>query len=420
MKTFLLTLLLPACLLLPAAHAASDKVVAIVNEEVITASMVAPRTELLIRQMGATNLTPQQRDVLGKRTLGKMIDEELARQYATQVGIGVAPVEVKQAIAQLAETNPNFGTVRKGLEAQVDEQMKAELLWSKVVGQVLRPQVEVSTGEIDQLINDMLKSRHVLEREISQIYMGVEDPSQEERVRTQMEAVLAELKSGKDFDSLARAHSEDASSAANGGRMGWYANGELNPQLEEALNTLKPGTGAESISTVVRTPLGFHILRLDNARTTKPIETGPVTEFNLVAIGRPVDPSETVQAALADVKATTAQFSKAFAVEALPSDSNFTAKWPQTRALGWMPPTSLQAAIQQAVQGLQPGQWSAPLQMPEGVGAIHVLGQRQTIAPELEKYRARVRDHLVANRLDLASRRLTRELRQRAFVDVRW
>jgi peptidyl-prolyl cis-trans isomerase SurA len=418
MKTFLLALAMAACAI--TSHAASDKVVAIVNEEVITASQVAPRTELLIRQMGATNLTPQQRELLGKRTLGKMIDEELARQYATKLGLGVAPVEVKNAIARLAETNPNFEAVTKGLEKEAGEQVGAELLWGKVVAEVLRPQIEVSNGEVDQLINDMLKSRHVLEREISQIYMGVEDPSQEDRVRAQAEQVLAELKAGKDFGELARAHSEDATSAANGGRMGWFATGELNPQMEDALSTLKPGTGAESISGLIRTPLGFHIVRLDNARTTKPINTGPVTEFNLVAIGRPLAASETTAAALADVQATTAKLTKGFAIESLATDSAFLEKWPQTRALGWMAPGSLQAAIEQAVQNLKPGQWSAPLQMPDGVGAIHVLGQRQSIAPELEKYRARVRGHLTTNRLDLASRRLTRELRQRAFVDVRW
>jgi peptidyl-prolyl cis-trans isomerase SurA len=92
--------------------------------------------------------------------------------------------------------------------------------------------------------------------------------------------------------------------------MGWFASGELNPQLEDALDKLQPG----QYSGIIRTPLGWHIIRLDNVRATKPLEAN---EDNMA------------------------------------------------------------------------------------------------------EYRARVREHLTANRLELESRRLMREIRQKSFVDIR-
>lgn len=409
-------LLLAALLLTaPLAHALTDRVVAIVNDQIITQSTVAARARLLERQMGLANPTPVQQEALAKRTLSNLIDEELQRQYAAKVGVTVTDAEVKETVSKMATSNPQFAALTKGLETAAGEQMAAEIRWSKIVGQLLRPSINVSNIEIDQLIGDMMKSRHVLEREIAQIFMSVD--ADEAATRKRMEGLLGQLRDGADFATLARTYSEESTSAAQGGNMGWFAGGELNPQLEEALAKMNPG----DVSGLIRTPLGLHIVKLENVRTTKPTSTEPVTELNLAMVARPLAEGEDADKAIATFKSNVIKaYGKPAEVTSALADTAFTDTYSASSSLGWVQAENLQSALQQAVGNLKPGNWSTPLTFNGNVGALYLLDTRQTIPAQLTQYRERVREHLTANRLELETRRLQRELRQRAFVDIRW
>ena len=417
MRHLLILLALAAGALAFPAHAASDRVVAIVNDQVITESTVRARALLLERQMGAKNLTPAEHEILAKRTLASLIDEELAKQYADSLKISVSDAELKAAVADLSKNNPNFEPVTRGLEGYAGDQISGELRWNKITTQVLRPQIEVTNADVDQLINDMLKSKHVLEREISEIFMAVDDQGKEAAVRAKMQDVLAQLKAGKDFGALARSSSEEPNSASQGGSMGWFASGELNPQLEEALNAMKPG----DVSGLVRTPLGFHIIRLDNVRTTTPINTAPVTQLHLVMVARPPGDKENPADALKSVRGEVIKTrQKPFEVTNAMADAAFKARWSASSDLGWVEASNLQSALQQATQSLKVGEWSEPMSFNGNVGALYLLETRQTVSKDLESYRDRIRQHLGQNRMELASRRLIRQLREKAFVDIRW
>ncbi|MCP5404800.1 MAG: peptidylprolyl isomerase [Pseudomonadaceae bacterium] len=395
------------------AHAATDRVVAVVNDQIITLSNVAARTHLLERQMGLANPTPPQQEALGKRTLAKLIDEELIRQYGSHMGITVTDAELKQAITTISDKDPNFAPLTKGLENAAGEQLAAEILWDKITAQLIRPSVNISNLEVDQIIEDMTKSRHVVEREISQIFLAATD---EKEAAKRMETIKAELAGGADFATLARTYSEDTS-AAQGGHMGWFAGGELNPQLEDALDKMQPG----QTSNIIRTPLGLHIIKLDNLRTTKPVSTEPVTEMNLILVSRPLTEGESADdAAKAFGKNVIDAYAKPDAVQAAVADPAFKVTYSGTSNLGFINPANLQSAMQQAAAGLKPGRWSAPFTTTDSVGALYLLGTRQAIPPQLTQYRERVRAHLTQNRMELETRRLQRELRQRAFVDIRW
>lgn len=397
------------------AHATTDRVVAIVNDQIITYSNVVARAALLERQMGLADPTPAQREALAKRTLSTLIDEELQRQYAQQTDIAASDDEVKTAINKAAEANPGFATLTKGLETATGEQVAAEIRWSKIVGQLLKPSITISNAEIDQLIADMAKNRHVLEREIAQIYMNAD--TDEAAARARMDDLLGQLRNGADFATLARTYSEDADSAAQGGNMGWFAGGELNPQLEEALGKMNAG----DVSGLIRTPLGLHIVKLVNVRTTKPVDTQPVSELNLVMVARPMAENETAEAANDDfTNKVIRTYTKPDEVISALTDTTFSATYSASSNLGWVQAGKLQSALQQAASSLKAGSWSDPITFNGNVGALYLLESRQSISPQLTQYRERVREHLTTNRLELESRRLQRELRQRAFVDIRW
>lgn len=90
------------------------------------------------------------------------------------------------------------------------------------------------------------------------------DAKQKEKLRPKAEAVAQESRSGKDFAELAKKYSEDPS-AAQGGEVGWVTQGQMIPSLDQAAFALKKG----EVSGVVESPLGYHILKVEELREEK-------------------------------------------------------------------------------------------------------------------------------------------------------
>ncbi|HEX2858732.1 MAG TPA: peptidylprolyl isomerase [Alphaproteobacteria bacterium] len=253
------------------AHAApaafGDSIVAVVSTTVISGRELQQRVALTSRQLGGDkSLSEADKKYIENKSLVILIDEELQRQFAAANGITVTPEDLKRYRAAVGE-QVDLTKLGKGLEDPLKRKMEAEIRWQKIIAEIVRPRINISQAEIDQLIAGMLKGRHVVERDISQILLAVNDKAEEEKKHQKIIEIADKLKNGAKFEDMAKQFSED-DSAKNGGKMGWFASGELNPQLEEALDKLEPG----QVSGIIRTPLGWHLIRIDNSRTTKPLE----------------------------------------------------------------------------------------------------------------------------------------------------
>jgi peptidyl-prolyl cis-trans isomerase SurA len=422
MKNIFIALVLAACSS-PLYAAQTDRVAAVVNDQIITQSQLEARCTLEARAQNLTELTAVQRRSLCRRTLAGLIDQELQRQYAVRVRLEVQPTELIGARQQLEKQGAlgpgGWAGFSRGLETAAKDKLTADLRWQKIVETTIRPGINVATTEVDQLIADMARKRQVTEREISQIMVAADDaegPEAVEKAKEKIDTIATKLKAGGNFAELARAFSDDKT-GLNGGRMGWFASGELNPQLEDALDKLTVGT----ISAPIRTPLGWHLVRLDNQRETKPIDTQPVTErqFFLIAASTPSD-TDAAKALEANLKTATAKLDNPVAVAGYVADSATLKQFPASAALGWLPVTDLQAGLQPVATATKDGAFSLPTRFAGNTGVLYVAGTRTTMPKQLETYRERVRQHLGQSRTELASRKLMRELRQRAFVDMRF
>lgn len=130
-------------------------------------------------------------------------------------------------------------------------------------------QIQVSEKEIEEFYKTQretrfhqpksVRLRHILFR----VPIGA-DPQHKERIRLKAEGVLREARAGKDFAQLAKDYSED-SSAAQGGDIGFFTQGQMLPTLDKAAFALKKG----GISNVLETSLGYHILKVDEAREVR-------------------------------------------------------------------------------------------------------------------------------------------------------
>lgn len=394
-----------------------DRVAAVVNDKVITTTDLQQRFQFTLKKLNA-ELSDAEKNSLFRRTLAGLIDEELQSQYARQNRLVVSPLEIRRAITYAEQANgwPTgyFYELSKGYETTAMAQLTSEIQWTKIIESTIKPRITIANTEIDRLIQKMLSGSHVVEREISQIFMTVEESSKEAQVLERIEKVYAQLQEGVAFAKLARAFSED-SSAPRGGYMGWFATGELAPALEDVLATLTPG----SVSRPIRTPLGWHIMKLDRQRKTNPLSMDPVTEWELYQINFNTTAEMDKDQLKDQANALRKELNSLEAVQRFIVENKNTPAHAGSTLLTWRPVEDLPAEIQTHASRLQSKRMSPLIETESGWVLVYPTGARQKMSEKLDEYRTRVRTHLEKVQIEMASRRFMRDLRRQAFIDIR-
>ena len=198
---------------------------------------------------------------------------------------GDRPVHVDRGVeAQLGQLRGSYPTdqaFQQGIAAQgltieqVRQQARTNLLVQKVIDTEIASKVVVQDAEVGAFYQQNLErfkqgdSVHA-----SHILIGLpQNPTVEQRTeaKSKAQAVLKQVRGGGDFAALARAESQDRGSAQNGGDLGFFSKGQMTPAFEEAAFATKPGT----VSGIVETPFGFHIIKVQERRGPRP---APLTE----------------------------------------------------------------------------------------------------------------------------------------------
>lgn len=419
MKRFLVHgVVMCAALLAGSVFAANDRVVAVVNDQIITLGQLEARTMLNMRQAGMNNANADQRMAMRKRTLAGLIDEELQKQYAQERGTDVGNPELLQAkeVARERMGEAKWSELTKGYEKAADEKLLAEIRWQQILDRNIRPKVVVSDAEADKLIEDLAKSRHVLEREISMILLNPTEGKEDGGQLKKLQEIKERVAGGANFSEEAKAYSEDKS-AVSGGALGWFASGELNPELEEALDKMQPG----QVSEPIRTPMGWHLIKLENVRTTKPItSSGPVTQLELYMLATPVvSDTAAMEAKEKLFEEATKTFNKPQEVRDYFTKKQYGETFSASGVLGWAELAELQPNLQEALKDVKIGEWSGPVAIADTTARIYVAASKREVPAQVTAMRAKVVENIGAQRMELAARKFMRELRQKAFVDVR-
>lgn len=249
-----------------------DGIAAIVNEDIITITEVReamqPETEQLSRQYSGLSLD-QQVQASFKRTLTGLVDVQLQLARARHLNLRVSEEDVNHQIDALKKQNDvadeQFLQLLKtrGLTLEVYKKQVAEsLLITKVVNAEVRSRLTVLDSELQETYRAKQEQYQVAGGQtvshILFLFPPYASEQDEQRLREKAESVLQQLRNGGQFTALARQYS-DGPSAETGGLLGTFKPGELLPGFEEAAAQLQPG----QISDVVRTRIGFHIIRLE-------------------------------------------------------------------------------------------------------------------------------------------------------------
>ena len=243
-------------------------IAAVVNNEAISIPDLVARIDVAIvasRLRASEDLRRQ----LAPQVLRSLIDERLRVQEAERLGVTVSEAEMESARRTVEQRNgiaagglDDF-LRRQGLDvAAVADQLRAEILWSKLVRGRLSGVVSVGEGEVDEALARLEANRGRPEYRVAEIFLAVESIEQEDEVRTAATSLYEQLNAGGSFDQIARQFSQSAT-AAVGGDIGWVLEGELPSEIEAALAQLQPGT----VARPVRAFDGYYIVSLIDRRT---------------------------------------------------------------------------------------------------------------------------------------------------------
>ena len=271
MKRFIFTLLAVVVLALPAvpAYAArTETIAAVVNNDAITANDLEERMRLIMVSSGMPD-TPEVIEKLTGQVLNMLVDEQLMLQEAARLKITVSQEDVDKGFTTIAEQNnmnlQQFREVmrRSGVSPRaMEHQIKAQMAWGKVVQQKLRPTVSITDLEVDSMMEHLRQSVGKNEYLIGEIFLPVDNPSDEGNVSQLARKLTQEMLQGKaPFPRVAGQFSQSASSK-RGGDVGWMQEGQMAPEVEEVIQRMNEGDLSEPIKTLS----GYYIVTLRKKR----------------------------------------------------------------------------------------------------------------------------------------------------------
>ncbi|KGK42479.1 molecular chaperone SurA [Nitrincola sp. A-D6] len=248
-----------------------DRIVAVVNDDIIMKSELDQRTRLITEQIQGQGVQVPPADVLRQQVLDRLILDSLQLQIAEIQGLRISDRQLNETLEAIAAQNgltlPEFreALIAEGQDyAQAREQIRRELLVSQVQQSNVNRRIQVSEQEIRNFLNSDAAQQRQAEFLLSNILIAL--PSQAspdiiQEAERKAEEIYATLTDGAEFADTAVSVS-NAPNALNGGDLGWRNQSELPETLAAAIANLQPG----DISRPIRTPGGFHILQVRDRR----------------------------------------------------------------------------------------------------------------------------------------------------------
>lgn len=249
-----------------------DRVVAIVNDGIVLQSDLNTRINLVREQLQQRGNQLPQYEILRKQVLERLILDSLQLQLANERGIRISDNQLAQALQNIAsQNNLPLDQFREAVIAEGQdfdtfrEQIRRELLITQVQRSVVNSRIRVTEQDLrNYLESDEGKVASNAEYNLSNILLAVPaqaTPAMIQEAQQKAAGIYKDLKSGADFAQVAISVS-NAPNALKGGELGWRKINELPVQLSTALQNQPVGT----ITQPIRTPGGFHILKVNGKR----------------------------------------------------------------------------------------------------------------------------------------------------------
>lgn len=406
-----------------------NAVVAVVNNDVITTGELAERAHSAALNLRRQKIQLPPMPQLRAQVLEQLILERAIAQRARETGIRVDDGVVNATIEQIAQQNKiSVAELRRRLSLdgvtfpQFREEIRSQIITQRLREREVDEKIKIPESEIDAFLADQAgyNINDTIEYDVSHIWIPTSEGMSSEELRAARntaEDILERAQDGEDFGQLAASYSK-ASDALEGGNLGWRTLSQMPTALASAVRDARQESSRIAMNV---SSDGYYIVKVNGRRDgvkTK-LAGGPVTQTHtrhiLMAV-TPVTDEATVLNRLNDIRNRLVNSKEDFATLARLHSVDGSA----TRGgdLGWLHPGDTVPAFEAAMNKLQPGEVSQPIKTQYGYHLIQVLDRREE-AMDAERMRFMARQILRQRKLAEATATWQRELRDRAYVEIR-
>ena len=393
------------------------KAQAIVNGAVITDTDIDQRLALVIAANGG-KVSAEERPRLRLQVLRNLIDEKLQIEEAQSHDIKISEAEIDQAYGRVAQNfkkgQGNFADFLRSVgssPASIKAQIRGELAWSRLLRRRVEPLVNVGDDEVQQVMAKLNAAKGKTEYHVGEIFLS-STPETQSRVMQDAARITGQIRGGASFVAYARQFSE-ASTAGQGGDLGWVRAEQLNDAVAPTVGALPMGT----ISDPIAVPGGVAVMALIDKRQVLSADPDEAV-LSLKQLSLPLAPGTSEEQGKAKVKefqAATQNMGGCGAAEAVAKQLGA-----EIAANDSIRIKDLPAPLQNIMKQLSIGQATPPFgSAADGLRVLVLCGRddsaTQAKAPDFDTIYAQMNEE----RVNMRARRYLRDLRRDAIVDYR-
>jgi len=401
-----------------------ESVVAVVGKEVILKSELDEQVMVYCVQAEISPTDTARVNEVSREILESMVNAKLIVNEARERKITVAKEELEAAVQNaLDEVKTRMGTqerfaqelakenlTEEDLKARYRKELESQLLAKKLVDRQVSAKIKVTDKEVDDFYKERKQElpKRPPEITLAQIVILPDvDSLVDASTRAKAADILKAIRSGENFEDLAKKYSDD-DSAQRGGDVGTFRRGEFEESFEKAAFALAPG----QVSDLVKSRFGYHIIKL----VEKQQDTAHVKHILLKTV--PTDEAEQRARALATSVRKKIESGEAF--ESLAAKySRDTQSAGKGGVIGSFVLESLTPAIKNAIKGVPVGGVTEVVPMDVGYYIFKVVGKAPEREYAFDEIKDRLRQLVIQEKSQNEYDRWVAELRKKTFVDIK-
>ena len=399
-----------------------DRIAAIVNDGLVLKSELDTQMTSVQKRLQEQHVELPSQSVLQQQVLDRLVLQEVQMQRAKHVGLTVTDEQLNSALQEIAARNKiPFDQLPTALAAQgVDykqyrESMRKELTLSTLRQRDVIAHINVSPHEMEQYLSRQQNAASNDEFNVSHILLSLPaaaTPQQLEEISHKAQDVASRAGKGEDFGQLAIANS-NSQTALDGGQLGWRKGAQLPQFILDLVVKMKPG----EVSEPVRTPSGYHIVKLNERRSGEsPVIINQIHVRHILMKPNELDDDETVRQKLAKLRERIEKGENFAGIASTTSEDPGSA--PDGGDLGWTGPGTFVPEFDKAIADLKVDEITEPFKTRYGWHIVQMLGTRTydgTDDVRRQKAFAAIRESKADEETELWLRRLKDD----AFVETK-
>jgi peptidyl-prolyl cis-trans isomerase SurA len=399
-----------------------DRIAAIVNDGLVLKSELDSQMASVEKRLSEQKVELPSQSVLRQQVLDRLILQEIQLQRAKRIGLTITDEQLNSALQEIAaRNNIPFDQLPTALAAQgIDykqyrDSMRKELTLSTLRQRDVLSHINVSPRELEQYLARQQNAAANDEFNVSHILLSLPaaaTPQQLEEITRKAQDVASRASKGEDFGQLAVVNS-NSQTALDGGQLGWRKGTQLPQFILDLVVKMKPG----DVSEPVRTPSGFHIVKLNERRSGEaPVIINQIHARHILMKPNELDDDETVRQKLAKLRERIENGESFAGIASTASEDPGSA--PDGGDLGWTGPGTFVPEFDKAIADLKINEISQPFKTRYGWHIVQMLGTRtydSTDDVRRQKAFAAIRE----SKADEETELWLRHLRDDAFVETK-